>query len=124
MASTLSSTQADARFEGGVTPTVAKDRFADVEEALARRMHATCTPDARARGLGADRSDGAPICQSFAAPALGVPDLGPVIPPKQRSFGRGGILACIAIAVCLGASAIWAWRSYGGPASQAASVAQ
>jgi hypothetical protein len=124
MASTLSSTQADERFDGGVAPTVAKDRFTDVGEALAGIIHATCTPDARARGPGSDRSDDARISQSFAAPALGAADLGPRIPREQRSLGKRGTLARVAIVVCLGASAIWAWRSYGGPASQAASIAQ
>jgi hypothetical protein len=123
MASTLRSTHADARVDGGVAPTVAKDRFTDVGEALAGLMHATCTPDARARGPG-DRSDDARISQSFAAPALGAADLGPRIPREQRSLGKRGALARVAIVVCLGASAIWAWRSYGGPASQAASIAQ
>src|SRR5262249_58814920 len=49
---------------------------------------------------------------------LGAPDLRPPIPHEQRSFGKRGILACVAIAVCLGAPAMWAWRSYGGPARE------
>jgi hypothetical protein len=71
MAPTLSSTQADARFDGGVAPTVAKDRFTDVGEALAGIMHATYTPDVRARAPRSGRSDDARISQLFAAPALG-----------------------------------------------------
>jgi hypothetical protein len=54
MASTPSSTQADERFDGGVAPTMAKDRFTDVGEALAggklRRQRAPLA-DAPERGL-------------------------------------------------------------------------
>ena len=71
MASTLRSTHADARVDGGVAPTVAKDRFTDVGEALAGIMHATYTPDVRARAPRSGRSDDARISQLFAAPALG-----------------------------------------------------
>jgi hypothetical protein len=55
---------------------------------------------------------------------LARPTSGPRIPREQRSLGNRGTLARVAIVVCLGASAIWTWRSYGGPASQAASIAQ
>jgi len=110
MASTLSSTQADARFDGGVAPTVATDRFTDIAAALARLVRET-------RGPGSDRTDDARISQSFAAAALGAADLGPRIPRERRSLGKRGTLTCVAIVVCLGASAIWAWRSYGGPAT-------
>ena len=122
MASTLSSTQADERFDGGVAPTVAKDRFTDVGEALAGIMHATYTPDARARAPGSGRSDDARISQSFAAPALGAADLGPRLPREQGSLGKRGTLARVAIAVSLVASGIWAWRSYGGPAPEQAAA--
>jgi hypothetical protein len=94
MASTLSSTQADPRFHGGVAPTVAKE-FTDVEEALARLVHASYTPEADPQG---------------ADPAH-----------EQRSLGKRGTLR-VAIAVCLGASAIWAWRSYDGPAPDQATA--
>jgi hypothetical protein len=147
MASTRSSTRADPRFDGGAAPTVAKDHFADVEEALARLAHASYPPDAPGRGPASDRSADARISQSLTAATLGAADLRPPIPREHRSLaklisvisnimgtsGRSytktscrrhlecaglerGTLARVAIAVCLGASAIWAWRSYGGPA--------
>jgi hypothetical protein len=118
MASTLSSTQADPRFDGGVAPTVAKDRFTGVEEALTRLAHqaASDTPDARPRVPASDRSAEARISQSFAAATLGPADLRAPIPREQRSLGKRSTLARVAIAVCIGASAILAWRSYGGPA--------
>jgi hypothetical protein len=147
MASTRSSTQADPRFDGGAAPTVAKDHFTDVEEALARLAHASYLPDAPGRGPTSDRSADARISQSLTAPTLGAADLRPPIPREHRSLaklisvisniigasGRSytktscrrhlecpglerGTLARVVIAVCLGASAIWAWRSYGGPA--------
>jgi hypothetical protein len=119
MASTWSSTQA-------------KDPFTDVEEGLARIVHASYPPDARVHGPASDRSADARISQSFAASSLGPAD--PPIPREHRSLSKRGTLARVAIAVCLGASAIWAWRLYGGPAtsapppvhaaSQAASIAQ
>ena len=94
MASTLSSTQADPRFDGGVAPTVAKD-FTDVEEALARLVHTSYTLEADPQGADPDH--------------------------EQRSLGKRGTLR-VAIAVCLGASAIWAWRSYGGAAPEQATT--
>jgi hypothetical protein len=133
MASTRSSTQSDPPFDGDAAPAVAKDHFTDVEEALARFVHASYPPDARVRGPAPDRSVGA-RSQSFAAAPLGFADLRPPIPRKHRSLSNRGVLARVAIVVCLGASAIWAWRSYGGPtksapppvqaASQVASIAQ
>jgi len=119
MASTLSATRADPLFDGNVVPTVAKDRFTGVEEALTRLAHeaASDTPDARPSGPASDRSADAHISRSFAAVTLGPADLSAQIPRAQPSPGKRGNLARVAIAVCLGATAIWAWRSYGGPAS-------
>lgn len=45
---------------------------------------------------------------------LGAPDLRGAIPHARRLLGDRGTLARVAIAVCLGVSSIWAWRSYGG----------
>ena len=108
--------QADPRFDDGVAPTGSKDPFTDVEEAVARLVHASFPPDARARGPASDGSAAAHISQSFVAATLGAADLGPPIPREQRSLGKRGALACVAVAVCLGAFAIWAWRLYGGHA--------
>src|SRR5690348_1027071 len=117
MASTLSSTQADPRFDSGAAPTMAKDCFTSVEEALAGLEEALAsfvhqavndTPVARPRGPASDRSADASISQSFAAARLGVADLGPRVPREQRSQGKRRTLARLAIAVCLGGSAIWA----------------
>jgi hypothetical protein len=94
-----------------------EDPFIDVEEALARFVHASRPPDARDRGPASDRSADAPISQTFAAGTLGAADLRPPIPRAQRPLGKRDTLACVAIAVWLGASAIWAWQSYGGPAT-------
>jgi hypothetical protein len=52
---------------------------------------------------------------AFAA-TLGPPDLSVQIPHDQRSRRKGGTLTRVAIAVCLGASAIYGWRLYGGTA--------
>ena len=105
-ASTESSTQADPRHDGGAARTGSNgDPFTDVEEAMARLVHASYPADARARGEGSDR---------FVT--LGTADLRQPIPREGRSFGRRGTLVYVAIAVCLGAFAIWAWRSYGGHA--------
>jgi len=112
MASTWTSTQADPRFGKMVRET----HFNNIEQALARLLHAIYPPDARGRGPASDRSADARISQSFAAGTLGAADLRPPIPREQRSLGKRNTLACVAIAVCLGASAIWAWQSYGGPA--------
>jgi hypothetical protein len=98
MSSTLSSAPAD--------PTMATDRFTGVEEALTRLAHqaASDTPDARPREPASDRS--------AEAPTLGPADLRAPIQGEQRPLGKRGIVR-VAIAVCLGACAIWAWRSYG-----------
>lgn len=114
MASTRSSTQASPRVDG-VNPTVAEDHFADVEQALARLVNTSYPPHPRVRGPASERSADARASRSFGAAMLGAADLRPPIPREQRSFGKRGTLTRVAIAVCL-TSAIWAWRSYGGPA--------
>src|SRR5689334_19888418 len=116
MASTLSSIQADPRFDDDVVSTVSQDPFAEVEEAVARLVHASFPPDARARGAASDGSAGAPISQSLAAVMLGAADLRPPMPREERSPGKRGTLARVAIAICVGTFAIWAWRSSGGHA--------
>jgi pyruvate/2-oxoglutarate dehydrogenase complex dihydrolipoamide acyltransferase (E2) component len=118
MASTLSSTRADPRVDDRAAPTAAKDRFIGVDAALARLAHQATsdTPDARPCGPASDRSADANIAQSFVAAPLGPADLSARIPREQQSLGKRGTLARVAIVVCLGAFAIWAWRSYGGPA--------
>lgn len=123
MASTLSTTQADPRFDGGVAPTVTKDHFTDVEEALVRLVHANFTSDARARAPAFDRSVDARIPQSFEAAMLGPAGRQRAESVRERrSLGKRGTLARVAITVCLGASAIWTWRSYGGPAPEQATA--
>jgi hypothetical protein len=101
-----------------VAPTGREDCFTGVDEALARLAHqaASDTPDARPRGSASDTTADARISQTFAAATLGPADLRAQIPREQRSLGKRGTLARVAIAVCLGASAIWAWRSYSDPA--------
>jgi hypothetical protein len=116
MASTWVTTQADPCFDGEVAPMVA-DPFIDVEQAIARLIHASHPPDARGGGPAPDRSADAPISQSFAAGTLGAADLRPPISREQRPLGKRDTLARVAIAVWLGASAIWAWQSYGRPAT-------
>jgi hypothetical protein len=128
MASTRRSTQAGPRFDDGI---VAEETFTDIEQALAMLVHASDPPDARGRGPASDRSADGRISQSFAAGTLGAADLRPPISRAQRSLGKRGTLARVAIAVCLVASAnavclvasaIWAWRSYGGPAPKQAAA--
>ena len=126
MASTLSAMRADPLFESGVAPTVAKDAVAGFEDALTRLAHqaASDMPDARAHGPASDSSADARISQSFAAataPTLSPLELGPAdlsaqFPREPRSLGARRTVARIAIVVCLGAVAIWAWRAHGGPA--------
>ena len=65
-------------------------------------MTSTVTFDAQLRKPAGDRSAEA------RGATLGASDLRGAI-PRDR-----GTLARVAIAVCLGVSAIWAWRSYGG----------
>ena len=84
MAGTPNSTHADPRFEGGIGPAVAEDLLADFEEALARLVR-----------------------ESFA-PAADLPDTD--LAPAQRSHRKLTILARVAIAACVGAAAIGAWR--------------
>jgi hypothetical protein len=93
---------------------VAKDPFTDLEQALENLVQASYPPDAPAGGLTFDRSADTRMSQSFAAATLDAADLRPPISRKQRSLGKRGTLARVAIAVCLGAFTIWAWRSYGG----------
>jgi hypothetical protein len=115
MAST--STPAYPRFDGGVAPTEANDPFTDLEEALARLIHADYAPEARAGASAPDMSAGARLSPSFEA-TLGPADPHGAVRPRDRvSLSRRGVLAHVMIAVCLGASAIWAWRSYGGPSA-------
>lgn len=121
MASTLSSTYADPLFDVGVAPTIASDAVTGVEDALTRLAHhaASDTPDARPRGPASDTSADTRISQSFAAataPTLGPADLSAQFPREPRSLGARRILMRIAIVVCLGAAAMWAWRAHGGPA--------
>jgi len=105
--------QDDPRSDSDVDPTVTEDRFTDLEQALARLVHSSYPPDAPERAPAPDRSADARTSQSFAAPTLDAADLRPPIPGKPRSLLRRVGLARVAIAVCLGASAIWAWRWYG-----------
>jgi len=116
MASTQRSTQPDPSFAGGGAPTAGKD-FTGVEEALARLAHqgASDTPDARLRGPASDRSADARTAHSLAETTLGPADLR--APIREQSLRKRGTLARAAIGVCLGVAAIWAWQSYGGPAS-------
>jgi hypothetical protein len=97
MASTLNSTQADPRSDGGGPPTMATDLFTDVEEALARHVHESFTPQTGAQGV--DRARERRLLRK-----------------RRRRLTRA------AIALCLGASAIWAWRSYGGSAPDQAAA--
>lgn len=128
MASILSATRddpledplVDPVLDGGVAPTVDKDRFASVEQALTRLAHqgASNTPDAQPRGPASIGAADACMSQSFAAATLGPAELGPAdlaaqIPHEHASPGKRSTLARVAIAVCLGACAIWAWRAYG-----------
>jgi hypothetical protein len=122
MVSTRMSTQAEPRFDGGVGPTVAKDAFTAVEEALATLVQASYPPDARGRGPASDRSADARISQSFAAGTPGAADLRPPIPREQRSLGKRGTLARVAIAVCLLAAVIWAAAQTPDPAPEQAAA--
>jgi hypothetical protein len=111
--------EADPRFDDGM---VAEDPFTNIQQELARLVHASYPPDARGRGPASDRSADPRISQSFAAGTLGAADLRPPIPRAQRSLRKRGTLARVAIAVSLVASGIWAWRSYGGPAPEQAAA--
>jgi chemotaxis protein histidine kinase CheA len=98
-----------------VAPTVL-DNLTGVDLALAKLAHkvASETPDTPPLAPASDKRPDAPISQSFAT-TLGPPDLSTHIPPEQGSRGKRSILARGAIAICLGASALWAWQSYGAP---------
>jgi len=97
-----------------VSSTLPKDCSAAIDEApAALAQHAPGnTPDAQPRGPAPDMSLNAPLSQAFAA-TLGPPDRSVQIPRDPRSRGT---LKRVAIAVCLGASAIYGWRLYGGTA--------
>jgi hypothetical protein len=116
------STQAEPRFDSGVGPMVAKDAFTAVEEALATLVQASYPPDARGRGPAFDRSADARISQSFAAGTPGAVDRRPPIPREQRSLGKRGTLARVAIAVCLLAAVIWAAAQTPDPAPEQAAA--
>src|SRR5262249_13988406 len=77
-------------------------------------VHASFPPDARAGGRASDGSADARASQSIAQPTLDAADLRPPIP--REPLAKLGTLARVAIAVCLGASAMWGLRSYGGNA--------
>jgi hypothetical protein len=104
-------------LDGGVAPTAAKDRFTNVEEALTRLAQQTAsdTPDARPRAPASVGS--ADASRSIAAATLGPADRVAQIPHEERSPGKRGTLARVALVACLGAAAILAWRSYGGRAA-------
>src|SRR5215472_10902923 len=89
-----------------VSPTLPKDRFTAADEAPTTLAHhaPSNTPDAQ-------------TSRAFAA-TLGPPDPSVQIPRDQRSRGKRATLARVAIAICLGASAIGGWRLYGGAASE------
>src|SRR5262249_34853097 len=99
-------------------PTVEKDRFSGVEEALQKLAHqaASDTPEVRPAAPAPDLSADARMSQSPAAATLGPADVSAQIPRESPSRGKRN-LARLAIVVCLGAWAIWAWGSYGGVAS-------
>jgi hypothetical protein len=129
MDSTLTSTRTDPLFDDGTAaasvpnaaPTVAKDSLGGVEETLARlaRQAASDTPDARPRAPAADKSADVRVSpSSSAAPTLGPAELSSHMLARERSPGKRSTLARVVIVGCVIAAAIWAWRSYGGPASE------
>ena len=119
MASTRRSTQDDPRFDDEM---VAGDPFTFIEQGMAGLVHASYPPDAWGRRPASDSSADARISQSFAAGTPGAADRRPPIRRAQRSLGRRGTLRRVAIAVCLVASATWAWRSTGGSAPEQAAA--
>jgi hypothetical protein len=119
MASTRRSTQDDPRFDDEM---VAEDPFTFIEQGMAGLVHASYPPDAWDRGPASDSSADARMSRSFAAGTLGAADRRPPIRRARRSLGKRGTLRRVAIAVCLVASAIWAWRSYGGSAPEQAAA--
>jgi hypothetical protein len=94
----------------------AKDQFTDIEEALARLIRVNYAPDARSRGAASDRSAEAPISPSFEGTLDPAGHQVAHGARGQRSRRKRGVLARVTLAVCLGISAIWAWRSAGNPA--------
>jgi hypothetical protein len=104
--------QADPRLDDPAA-MAADDDVSAMEQALARLVHASYPPDAPGSGAESERSADARISQPFAAETPGTAAL-PPSPRKQRSRGKRRTNARVAIALCLGACAIWAWRSYGG----------
>jgi hypothetical protein len=119
MDSTVNSTRVDPRFDGDGAPTVATNGLTGIEEALTRLAHraASDPPNAQPGAPVSGRSADARTARSFAAATLGPADLSAQIPRAQPSPRERRNLARVAIAVCLGVSAIWAWRSYGSAAT-------
>lgn len=109
MASILSSTRVEPLFDDGTAPAVSTAPSTGVEQTLAKLAHkaASQTPDHAA-------PDRATLDPATLRPA----DLRAQIPREPRSRGKGRTLARVAIVVCLGVAALWAWRSYGGPARE------
>src|SRR5215469_6232912 len=116
-ASPPSSTAAEPPLDGALTPTVAKDRFTGVEEALAKLAHkaANDAPDLR---TPAPRPDSAavPRMPPPLAATLRPADLRDPFPSEKPRKRIAGTAARLLIAACIGAAAILAWRSYGGAA--------
>ncbi len=109
MASTPHATQDDLPFDDGAAPTPAEEEsFTEVENDLARLVQAKYAPR---------------ISRAFGAAMLDADNLRPPIPRAPRSRGGRGRVAAVAIAICLGACAIWAWRSHGGPAEDIVATA-
>ncbi|HLH93086.1 MAG TPA: hypothetical protein VKX28_32075 [Xanthobacteraceae bacterium] len=115
--------------------TASTDSFNGVEETLAKLAHqaAIHTPDPRLCGPQADMRVDARISPSSAAAMLDPPTVAPAMPdpamlgpadlgaqiarePQQRR--NRSTLVRVAIAICVGAAAVWALRSYGGPARE------
>jgi hypothetical protein len=122
MPSTLNPACAEPSHDGDPAAAAAKDRFTGVEEALARLAHraASDAPDPRTL-----RSE-TPPAPRVAPPALETtlrpadfrdPMPSDKPPPARRA---AGVFARLALAVCIGAIAMMAWRSYGGAAGEAA----
>src|SRR5690348_12615796 len=101
-----------------VAPISSNDRITGVDETVITLAPEapSATPHAQPRGPASGRAPDPHVPPSFAA-SLGPPDLSAQIPREQRSLSKAGILARLAILVCLGASAFWAWQSYGGLAT-------
>ncbi len=114
MASPPSSIEADPHFDCGLAARVAEDHFTDLEQSLAMLVQASYPADARAcRGASADAAGPA-----ISPITLGAADLRRSAGPlgKRNTLGR------VAMAVGLAASAMWAWRSFGGEATDASAT--